>query len=119
MANGIVLGGSLRCRKTPASTGAVLGSFSNGTVLTVTISSDADWYQTTWNGSVGYVMKSFVAVANDTVMPNALCRILWLQLMMGRRFCTSIPVIPVPVTHTSALLARQSRQSTIATCGAM
>lgn len=56
MANGIVLGGSLRCRKTPASTGAVLGSFSNGTVLTVTISSDADWYQTTWNGSVGYVI---------------------------------------------------------------
>ena len=61
MANGIVLGGSLRCRKTPASTGAVWGSFSNGTVLTVTNSSDADWYQTTWNGSVGYVMKSFVA----------------------------------------------------------
>ena len=52
MANGIVLGGSLRCRKTPASTGAVWGSFSNGTVLTVTNSSNADWYQTTWNGSV-------------------------------------------------------------------
>ena len=71
MANGIVLGGSLRCRKTPASTGAVWGSFSNGTLLTVTNSSDADWYQTNWNGSVGYVMKSFVAVANDTVKVNA------------------------------------------------
>ena len=71
MANGIVLDGSLRCRKTPASTGAVWGSFSNGTVLTVTNSSNVEWYQTNWNGSVGYVMKSFVAVANDAVKVNA------------------------------------------------
>ncbi len=72
MANGIVLGGSLRCRKSPSSTGTVWGSFPNGTVLTVTDSSNADWYRTTWDSdSEGYVMKSFVAVANDTVKVKA------------------------------------------------
>lgn len=71
MANGIVLGGSLRCRKSPTTSADVWGSFSNGTVLTVTNSSDDEWFQTTWNGSVGYVMKSFVAVAGDTVQVNA------------------------------------------------
>ena len=71
MISGIVLGGSLRCRKTPATTGSIWGRFSNGTVMNVSNSPDAGWYQTTWNGSVGYIMKSFVAVASDIVKVNA------------------------------------------------
>lgn len=70
MSSGIVLGGSLRCRKSPSTSADVWGSFSNGTVLTVTATSSADWYQTTWNGSVGYVMKAYVAIAGDTVKVN-------------------------------------------------
>lgn len=71
MTNGIVLGRSLRCRKTPTTTGSIWGRFSNGTVMNVINSPDAGWYQTTWNGSVGYIMKSFVAVASDIVKVNA------------------------------------------------
>ena len=66
MASGIVLGGALRCRKSP--NGDVWGKFSNGTFLNVSeVSGYPDWYQTTWQGSVGYVMKAYVAVAGDTV----------------------------------------------------
>ena len=67
MANGIVLGGSLRCRQNPSTSAPYYGSFSTGTVLTVS-SYNSGWYQTTWtNGSTGYVMKEFVAVSGDTV----------------------------------------------------
>lgn len=71
MMDGIVLGGSLNCRKEPSKSSTSLGRFSTGTLLTVTNSSDTDWYQTTYNDSIGYVMKSFVAVSGDTVKVNA------------------------------------------------
>ena len=68
MATGIVLGGSLYCRKQPQAGADYYGRFSNGTTITVqTISGNNDWYQTTWQGSVGYVMKAYVAVENDTI----------------------------------------------------
>lgn len=71
MMDGIVLGGSLNCRKEPSKSSTSLGRFSTGTLLTVTNSSDTDWYQTTYNDTIGYVMKSFVAVSGDTVKVNA------------------------------------------------
>lgn len=71
MANGIVLGGALNCRESTSKDSKSLGRFSTGDVLSVNSSSDADWYQTTMNGTVGYVMKAYVAVANDTVKVNA------------------------------------------------
>lgn len=70
--NGIVLGGSLYCRKEPSTSAAYYGRFSNGDVISVqTISGNSQWYKTSWNGSVGYVMKSYVAVADDTVKVTA------------------------------------------------
>ncbi len=67
MSNGIVLGGALRCRQSASTSATVLGSFSNGSVISVTSYNDS-WYRTTWtNGSTGYVMKEFVAVVGDTV----------------------------------------------------
>ena len=67
MANGIVLGGSLRCRQNPSTSATIYGSFANGTVISVT-SYNSGWYQTTWTtGSTGYVMKDFVAIVGDTV----------------------------------------------------
>lgn len=67
--NGIVLGGSLKCRKSPSTDDGYYGTFPNGTILSVTaISGTTEWYQTTWtNGSIGYVMRSFVACNGDTV----------------------------------------------------
>ena len=67
MDNGIVLGGSLRCRENPSTSATIYGSFANGTVISVT-SENSGWYQTTWTtGSTGYVMKDFVAIVGDTV----------------------------------------------------
>lgn len=71
MTNGIVLGGALNCRESTSKDSKSLGRFSTGDVVSVSSSSDADWYQTTMNGTVGYVMKAYVAVANDTVKVNA------------------------------------------------
>ena len=67
MASGIVLGGALRCRKNPSTSAQYYGTFSTGTVISVT-SYNNSWYQTTWTtGSTGYVMKAYVAVSGDTV----------------------------------------------------
>ena len=73
MANGIVLGGKLKFRKTASTSGTVITSIPTGTVLSVTaVSSNDSWYQTTYSTyGTGYVMKSFVAVASDTVEVNA------------------------------------------------
>lgn len=67
--NGIVLGGSLKCRKSASTSAGYYGTFPNGTILSVTaVSGTTEWYQTTWtNGSIGYVMRSFVACNGDTV----------------------------------------------------
>ena len=73
MANGIVLGGKLKFRKTASTSGTVITSIPTGTVLSVTaVSGNDSWYQTTYSTyGTGYVMKSFVAVASDTVEVNA------------------------------------------------
>lgn len=73
MANGIVLGGKLKFRKTASTSGTVITSIPTGTVLSVSaVSGNDSWYQTTYSTyGTGYVMKSFVAVASDTVEVNA------------------------------------------------
>lgn len=73
MANGIVLGGKLKFRKKASTSGTVITSIPTGTVLSVTaVSGNDSWYQTTYSTyGTGYVMKSFVAVASDTVEVNA------------------------------------------------
>lgn len=73
MANGIVLGGKLKFRKTASTSGTVITSIPTGTMLSVTaVSGNDSWYQTTYSTyGTGYVMKSFVAVASDTVEVNA------------------------------------------------
>lgn len=73
MANGIVLGGKLKFRKTASTSGSVITSIPTGTVLSVTaVSGNDSWYQTTYSTyGTGYVMKSYVAVASDTVEVNA------------------------------------------------
>ena len=73
MANGIVLGGKLKFRKKASTSGTVITSIPTGTVLSVSAFSGNDsWYQTTYSTyGTGYVMKSFVAVASDTVEVNA------------------------------------------------
>ena len=73
MANGIVLGGKLKFRKKASTSGTVITSISTGTVLSVSaVSGNDSWYQTTYSTyGTGYVMKSFVAVASDTVEVNA------------------------------------------------
>lgn len=73
MANGIVLGGKLKFRKTASTSGTVITSIPTGTVLSVTaVNGNDSWYQTTYSTyGTGYVMKSFVAVASDTVEVNA------------------------------------------------
>ena len=69
MAIGIVLGGSLKCRREANTSSGYYGSFSTGTRLTLTeIPGNSEWWKTTWtSGSVGYVMRAYVAVAGDTV----------------------------------------------------
>lgn len=73
MANGIVLGGKLKFRKKASTSGTVITSIPTGTVLSVSaVSGNDSWYQTTYSTyGTGYVMKSFVAVASDTVEVNA------------------------------------------------
>lgn len=72
MANGIVLGGKLKFRKTPSTSGDVITSFGTGTVLSVSDSSTSGWYKATVSGyGTGYLMKSYIAVAGDTVKVNA------------------------------------------------
>lgn len=73
MANGIVLGGKLKFRKRASTSGTVITSIPTGTVLSVSaVSGNDSWYQTTYSTyGTGYVMKSFVAVASDTVEVNA------------------------------------------------
>ena len=73
MANGIVLGGKLNFRKKTSTSGTVITSIPTGTVLSVSaVSGNDSWYQTTYSTyGTGYVMKSFVAVASDTVEVNA------------------------------------------------
>ena len=73
MANGIVLGGKLKFRKTASTSGTVITSIPTGTVLSVSaVSGNDSWYQTTYSTyGTGYVMKSFVAGASDTVEVNA------------------------------------------------
>lgn len=73
MANGIVLGGKLKFRKTASTSGTVITSIPTGTVLSVSaVSGNDSWYQTTYSTyGTGYVMKSYVAVASDTVEVNA------------------------------------------------
>lgn len=67
MVNGIILGGSLYCRKSASTSAGYYGKFSTGTVIAVTEHSD-EWYQTTWtDGSTGYVKKDYVAKADDYV----------------------------------------------------
>ncbi len=66
MATGIVLGGKLNCRKEPKDGAAVYGQFSTGDAITVT-AYDSTWWKTSWNGSIGYVKRDFVAIALDTV----------------------------------------------------
>ena len=73
MANGIVLGGKLKFGKKASTSGTVITSIPTGTVLSVSaVSGNDSWYQTTYSTyGTGYVMKSFVAVASDTVEVNA------------------------------------------------
>lgn len=67
MANGIVLGGSLYCRKSASTSAGYYGKFSTGTVIAVKEHGD-EWYQTTWtDSSTGYVKKDYVAKADDYV----------------------------------------------------
>ena len=67
--NGIVLGGALKFRKTPSTSGTVMTSFPTGTKLSVsTVIGNDSWYKTTVSSyGTGYVMKAYVAVKDDTV----------------------------------------------------
>lgn len=69
MARGIVLGGSLFCRKSPNITSEYHGRFSTGDVIEVyNVQGYDEWLATEWtDGSRGYVKKEYVAQANDTV----------------------------------------------------
>ena len=67
--NGIVLGGALKFRKSPSTSGTIMTSFPTGTKLSVsTVSGNDNWYTATVSGyGTGYLMKSYIAVAGDTV----------------------------------------------------
>ena len=67
--NGIVLGGALKFRKTPSTSGTIMTSFPTGTKLSVsTVTGNDSWYKTTVSSyGTGYVMKAYVAVKDDTV----------------------------------------------------
>lgn len=68
MANGVVVGGALYCRKSPAAGADYHGKFDSGKLISITACSTAGWWQTTWtNGSTGYVMKDYVVSESDTI----------------------------------------------------
>lgn len=69
MANGVVVGGALYCRKNTNTTDGYWGQFASGSLISITaITGNSDWWKTTWtNGSTGYVMKAYVVSTGDTI----------------------------------------------------
>lgn len=67
---GIVVGGSLNRRASASQSAAALGSYADGSYITIENHND-EWYRTTfvYNGTTttGYVKKAYVVRGNDTV----------------------------------------------------
>lgn len=69
--NGKVIGGSLRLRSNPNTTGTILTSIPDGTALSVsTIADNQQWFSTAYNGLNGFVMARWIAITQDT-LPTA------------------------------------------------
>lgn len=66
--NGKVIGGSLRLRSHPNTTGTVLTSIPDGIELAVsTISDNQQWFSTVYNGLNGYIMARWIAITKNTL----------------------------------------------------
>lgn len=64
---GKVVGGSLNLRASCSTGSSALASIPNNTTLTVnTVSGQNDWFQTSFNGTSGYVVAQYIAVTSGT-----------------------------------------------------
>ena len=61
---GTINANGVRLRSGPSTSSSILGSFSTGATMTVTGTS-GDWYQVNYNGTTGYVYKTYLTVGSS------------------------------------------------------
>lgn len=62
----VIGGGSLFCRKQPIAGYEYWGQFQEGTTVQIYSCTASGWYETRWNGSIGYVMSQFIQMGSGT-----------------------------------------------------
>ena len=58
----VIGGGPLYCRKQPVAGYEYWGQFQEGATIEIYSCSTPGWYETRWNGNVGYVMSNYIQV---------------------------------------------------------
>ena len=56
----VIGGGPLYCRKQPVAGYEYWGQFQEGATIEIYSCSTPGWYETRWNGNVGYVMSAYI-----------------------------------------------------------
>ncbi len=62
---GVITGNYVRMRSGPSTSYSILGTYNNGTKMTITGQS-GDWYAVTYNGTKGYVYKQYLSQSGVT-----------------------------------------------------
>lgn len=68
----VIGGGPLYCRKEPVAGYDYWGQFKEGATIEIYSCSTSGWYETRWNGNMGYVMTQFISMSGGGSAGGAL-----------------------------------------------